>query len=597
MTTSGSVPTGVAPQSAAAAQRALEQAAQWQRDGRLDEAAAACREILRAWPDHAAAWHLSGVLAYARGDAPGASAALRRAIELEPGVAPYHANLGIACAAQRLWAAALASYERALELDPDQAEVHWYRANVLRETGRIDEALQGMERAVALRPEFVEALHGRGVALAGAGRLQAAVDSFDRAIQARPDLAVLHECRGQALGVLRRYDEAAQSFAQVLALQPGNADAHCARGTALMEGDRLEEACDEFDAALRIRPDLVWAHIQRGLALVRRNLPDPAIASFEQALRLNPAAVEASWNRTLALLLRGDWEEGWQLYARFADRERSFEQARWDGTAALDGKTLFVHGWHGLGDTLMFSRFVPFVANLGARVILEAEATLHGLLRRLEGVAEVVERGVVPPRFDLQCSLFSLPAALGCTLHSVPGGAGYLAADPAKASAWRKKLGGARRLRVGLVWSGNPRHHNDERRSIALERLVALLALDADFYSLQKELRDADQACLLAHPRLHHPGAQLDSFADTAALCSALDLVVSVDTSVAHLAGALGRPVWVLLPFSPDWRWLLERDDSPWYDKARLYRQPRPGDWDSVIRRVAADLAQWPRHG
>ena len=251
-----------------------------------------------------------------------------------------------------------------------------------------------------------------------------------------------------------------------------------------------------------------------------------------------------------------------------------------------------LHAEQGLGDTIQFCRYAAHVAQLGARVVLEVQAPLVSLLSSLNGVAEVVARGDALPPFDLHCSLLSLPLAFKTTLADIPSAAGYLAAPSAKVGVWRERLGAPERPRIGLVWSGNANHKNDRNRSIALATLLAHLPRGADYVSLQKDVSADDAALMAANPQVRHFGEHLGDFADTAALASLMDLVISVDTSVAHLAGALGRPVWILLPVNPDWRWLLDREGTPWYDAATLYRQKAPGDWQGVLERVKADVSK-----
>jgi hypothetical protein len=298
----------------------------------------------------------------------------------------------------------------------------------------------------------------------------------------------------------------------------------------------------------------------------------------------------------MALLYGGDYVRGLPEYEwrhqdpDFADPGREFDEPLWLGDASVEGRTILIHSEQGLGDAIQMSRYAPLVAARGARVVVEAAPSLVPLLRQLPGVDEVVEAGEPLPAFDLHCPIFSLPLACGTGREPIPSPGGYLKPDPVRLALWSARLGPRKGLRVGLAWRGNPRHNNDAIRSMALDTLLAQMPAALDLVSLQKEMREEDLPALRAHPGLRHFGEEIRDFADTAALCQLVDVVVTVDTSIAHLAGALGRPAWVVLAHRPDWRWGCEGDSSPWYDSVRLYRQPRDGDWDSALARVNADL-------
>jgi hypothetical protein len=273
-----------------------------------------------------------------------------------------------------------------------------------------------------------------------------------------------------------------------------------------------------------------------------------------------------------------------------ASQPRQFQEPLWLGDVSLAGQTILLHAEQGLGDTLQFCRYAPLVKSLGAHVLFEAPQILHPVLGGLEGIDQLFKKGDPLPGFDLQCPLLSLPLAFKTTIVTIPSSGAYLKSEPELVKTWAIRLGERRVPRVGLVWSGNPGHGNDRNRSVSLAALLAQLPAGLDYVSLQKEIRDADRATLDAFGNVRFFGPELRDFADTAALSDLMDIVISVDTSVAHLCGALGKPTWMLLPFCPDWRWLLERNDSPWYDSMTLYRQPSVGDWDAVFSRVSTDL-------
>lgn len=460
---------------------------------------------------------------------------------------------------------ALTSYDRALSLRPNHADVLNNRGSTLLALNRVEEALRSYDRALALRPDFAEALSSRASALEQLNRLDEALASCDRALDLRPDFVDALYNRGNILRALRRHADAVASYDRVIALRPGHADAHNNRGQALRELMRYDEALASYDAALAVQPRHVMAHC-------------------------NAAALR---------LLTGDFRRGWAHFewrwkkASFAAANRNFAQPLWLGENAIAGRTILIHSEQGLGDTIQFCRFVPRVAALGARVIFEVQAPLLALMSSLGGAPQVVASGTPLPAFDVHCPLLSLPLAFGTALETIPSEQAYLRASPQQSAKWRARLGTRRRPLVGLVWSGNARHERDRERSISLRGLLPLLDAAASFVSLQKEVRPEDLAVLKQRGEILQAGDDLGDFADTAALVAELDLVVSVDTSVAHLAGALGKPVWILLTHVPDWRWLLARNDSPWYPSARLFRQDRSGAWDSTVLRVRDALVDF----
>jgi Tetratricopeptide repeat/Glycosyltransferase family 9 (heptosyltransferase) len=351
---------------------------------------------------------------------------------------------------------------------------------------------------------------------------------------------------------------------------------------------------------LAVKVDYAEAFNNRGVALQEQKRLDEALTSYDQAIVLKPDYADAHWNFSLLRLLTGDFERGWAesewrwKNASLDLSERTFSQPLWIGAEAIDGKTLLLHHEQGLGDAIQFCRYVPLVAARGARVVLEVDRPLRQLMSGLAGVSHCLCKGEALPNFDMHCPLLSLPLAFGTLLETIPSTTPYLSV-PAPVQDWEAKLGPKDRLRVGLVWSGNPRHRDDIKRSIELNALSSLFDVAATFVSLQKELRAGDAALLRERSDIISLGQSFENFADTAALISCLDLVISVDTSVAHLAGALGRPVWILLPFVPDWRWLLDRDDSPWYPTARLFRQTNTRDWHSVVDHVRTALNEFGR--
>jgi hypothetical protein len=332
-------------------------------------------------------------------------------------------------------------------------------------------------------------------------------------------------------------------------------------------------------------------------------LCDEALVNYENALSLCPDNHEARWNKGLVELSLGQFREGWKNYEsrwakEMAHLRRNFVQPLWRGERPLVGRTILLHAEQGLGDTLQFVRYASMIARLGAKVLLEVQRPLLHLLSAMDGVSAVFAQGEKLPEFDLQCPLMSLPLAFGTELNSVPAAIPYIDVSAKLVSKWRQRMGERRAPRIGIAWAGSAAHKNNSKRSIALERFAPLLNTPGvQFVSVQKELTQSDAAVLEDHASVLHVGGELGDFADTAAVISSLDLLISADTSVAHLAGAIGRPVWILIPLAPDFRWLLKREDSPWYPTARLFRQPRLEDWDSVLERVRGELVSFVEAG
>jgi tetratricopeptide (TPR) repeat protein len=458
--------------------------------------------------------------------------------------------------------------------------------------GRDGEALALIDAALERRPDWVEALSNRGTILAKLKRPEESLASYDRAIAVNPDQAELYYGRGNALRNLGRNDEAVASYDRALALKPDYAQAHHNRGNALRDLNRYAEALASCDRALAADPVYAGAWNARGVCLQHLGRHDEAIASFDKALAIAPQFAEAHHNRGLAYLRNGDFAAGWPeaewRWETAQLRKENFPFPAWRGREPLAGKKILLHAEQGgLGDTIMFVRYVPRVVAMGARVALALPSPLIPLFSGMDGVERVLAPGESMPPPDLHCALMSLPLAFNTSLATIPAEVPYVAPASDLVAKWSRVLG-SDRLRVGLVWSGNPGHLNDRNRSIPLEKFAPIIGQSAiDFIALQPDVRPHDPEVLRRHPEIRHFG---QDFANGAAIISLVDLVISVDTAWAHLAGAMAKPVWIPLPAFPDWRWLLEREDSPWYPTARLFRQTTPGRWDDVIARIAQDL-------
>ena len=410
--------------------------------------------------------------------------------------------------------------------------------------------------------------------------------------------AVVHYQRGNTLRNAGRLEDALASYDEAIALDPLYAHAYCNRGAVLQALRQPQAALDSYARAIALDPADAMAHYNRALLLQEDSRWDEALVSYNQAVTIDPQFADAQYNRALALLYCGDYANGWRAFEwrwknarRLSIGERrNYPQPLWLGRESLAGKRILLHAEGGFGDTLQFCRYAPLLAARGATVLLEAQAPLLDLLARMPGVSSVHAQGSALPEFDCQCPLMSLPLACATTLDRVPGPSPYLLADADRIAAWEARLGPRRLPRIGLVWSGNPNNWIDQRRSISLADWVAHLPAGFAYYRLQKDVRTADRATLAATPAIHSFDDAFPDFDSTAALCACMDVMVCVDTSVLHLAAALGRPTWGLMAANPDWRWLRERQDSPWYPTLSLYRQQSPGLWTDVFRRVASDL-------
>jgi tetratricopeptide (TPR) repeat protein len=623
------------------------------RSGRLAEAGSIYSQVLAALPNHFDSRHLLGVVFLQSGN----HAEALRHIDLALGTSPHNvhalSNRGAALKELGRFGEALACHDRALALQPDYAEAHSNRGNILHDLKRYDEALASYDRALALRPDYADALCNRAAALHELGRYQEALQSCDRTIALQPDYAEAHANRGNTLHALRRFDEALPCYARALALRADYAEAYSNQGNALLELNRFADALASFDRALALRPQFAAAHSNRGNALQELKRFEEALASYDRALALRPDYAEAhsnrgnalkelwrfdealeSYDRAVALrrdladghfsaalcrLMIGDFARGWQQHewrwetAQLKGAKRHFAQPQWTGGNDLAGKTILLHAEQGFGDTLQFCRYVPRVAASAARVIFEVPKPLRRLMATLPGGAQIISPGDSLPDFDVHCPLLSLPLAFGTQLQTIPSQTPYLSAPADEAKAWRYRLDADRldanrvgekaRPRVGLVWAGDPRkklpgaNRIDRQRSVVFDQLAPILQVrDCEFYSLQK----GDDAVSQLHDSALKHGvidysADFHDFADTAALIENLDLVIAVDTAVAHVAGALGKPLWLINRYNTCWRWLLDRDDSPWYPTARLFRQDETRQWDPVMARVQAALAHYVR--
>jgi len=476
----------------------------------------------------------------------------------------------------------------------ERAERALNRGNDFYALGRLGDAAASYREALRLDPRQVVAMSNLAAVLAQQGQLAEAEASLRRAVEVRPDHAEAWSNLGNVLRVLGRNDEAVACYREAVRLDPGHARAHYNLGTALTGRQQHAEAVPWFQAALRLQPDHVEAHENLAACLTMLRRPYEALAQYEEALRLQPGRARSRWNRAMCWLSLGEYPRGWPEFEwRWGLNgmpRRQFPRPAWDG-APLEGRTILLHAEQGMGDTIQFIRYARLVRDCGGKVLVACQRPLLRILEGTPGIDQVVEWGGPLPDFDVHCALMSLPGVFGTRLETIPADVRYLAADPALVAQWRRQLDPIAGLKVGICWAGNPEQPNDGNRSTRLVRFAPLAQVPGvHLVGLQVgPAREQVREVAGAWP-LTDLGGRLDDFAVTAAVIANLDLVVSIDSAVAHLAGALGAPAWVALSFAPDWRWLLEREESPWYPTARLFRQARPGDWDDVFRRIAAAL-------
>jgi Tfp pilus assembly protein PilF len=551
----------------------LQEAVALHRQGQLRDAAKIYTRVLKAAPNNFDALNLLGGVKLQQGRLGEAERLFRAAVKANPRAPQGWGNLGQALHGLKRPPDALECLDKARALAPDDVDILNQHANVLLSLGRPADALAEFLMVLARMPRHMEARLNSGLAQAALGFPQLALAAFDAA----------------------------------LALAPGHPAVQYNRGVALIGLGRYAEAVAANDSALAAVPEHANAWLNRGKALAQLARFDEAVASYGKAIALRKNSPDAHFNRALALLTLGDYRGGfadyeWRWRRTGMAPEKSRGRPLWLGEYPLARKTILLHAEQGLGDTIQFARYVPLLAASGAKIVLEVQAELKPVLSELGG-ATVIVRGEAPPPFDVHCPVGSLPLALKTELASVPAQIPYLSADDVHLEKWSARIGELARPRIALAWAGNPNHDNDRNRSIAFARLAPLFSpslippphagegrVGASFISIQRDLRDEDAAALAAEKRVTPIGGELEDFSDTAAVLARCDLVITVDTAVAHLAGAMGRPVWVLVPFAPDWRWTMRGEVTPWYPTARLFRQTALGDWDGVVASVATEL-------
>ena len=619
----------------------LAQGYAMQRQGRLAEAAALFQQVIAREPQNGDALHLLGVTLGQMGRPQEAvrligaavevrpsnpymqcnlgnalsgigrhaeaASAFERAAALKPDLLAAHRGRAIAELSQRRFEPALTSIDRALALQPRDAVMLTNRGNALRALGRSAEALASYDQSLAVAAGDAEAHHNRALALLALERHEDALGSLERARALAPERIGIHFHRGVTLSLLHRHAEALASFDQALRLDPRSAEALGNRGVELGHLGRSAEALQAFAQAAAINPAYVDSYNNAANTLVALGRRREALEQFDRALRLQPDHAPTLWSKSLLLLALEEYEQGWPLYESrlkleyLREYRRSFSVPRWTGAEEIAGKRILIHAEQGLGDALQFCRYLPLLEAKGAEVVFEVPGTLSPLLRSLPFHGALISQGEpLPADLDCYCPLLSLPLALATRAQTIPADVPYLAADEPAVAAWRERLRALPGLKVGLNWQGGAVAEKQawiRGRSFALSCAAPLARVPGvSLISLQKgpaARQRSEVGFGSAIAQFTHPDdTSAEALMDTAALVSALDLVVTSDTSVAHLAGALGVPVWVALRGVPDWRWLLDRADSPWYPSMRLFRQRAAGEWVELFERIARELTE-----
>ncbi len=562
-----------------------------QQAGRYAEAESIYRRILAAQPNHPDALHLLGGLALQFGKLDIAADLMRRAIAVAPAIAMYRCNLGLVLTRAGKWDDAISTLRGTLQIDPNFADAYYNLGNALAGSGQFAQAVEAYQRAIALRADNPEWHNNLGNALRYAGQTDEAQAAYRKAIEVAPSYAEAHNNLASLLHASGEVREAMEGYRKALALRPDFAEAMNNLGNALLDVDDVNGAIASYRQAIATSPSLLTARSHLGLALISAGQYQQAIRVLEEALSLKPDWNLARYQLSLPRLLLGDFARGWREHEARRDAGeisvmcRRFDKPMWDGQSDLRGQRLLLHEEQGFGDSIQMARYLPMLIDRGAQLILHCRQELVRLFAQSFPQIRVIERKDPLPEFNLHCPLMSLPFLMGTTLETIPARVPYLRAEQADVERWSRRLEQfAGKLKAGLCWAGRPTHKSDRHRSISIDVLAPLAEVpNVAWISLQKNGPNGFATDWTA---------ELEDFADTAALIQNLDLIVSVDTAVAHLSGALGKKVLLMLPWVPDWRWLLDRDDSPWYPTIRLFRQTRRGDWSGPLKRIIAEITQ-----
>jgi tetratricopeptide (TPR) repeat protein len=575
-----------------------------QQQDKLDDAIAQYQRLIEIKPDSADGFNNLGLALQQQKRLEEAIAAFEQALKLRPDFPGVRNNLGNLFLENDRLEQAIASYEQAIEDRPNYPEAINNLGNALQQKGDLDGAIVQYRKALEYRPTFVEALSNLGAVLKDQHKVEEAVSCLEQAIALNPNIAEIHNNLGNVYQEQKQIEAAIEHYRQALALKPEMVEVRSNLGNMLQYVGEFEEAFAHFEAAIAAQPDFAGAYNNLGIAYRNSGRVQDAFASYDRAIGLKPDFVEAHWNKALNDLLIGDFERGFAGYewrfqwSRFLSQNpaRSYDQPRWDGSD-LHGKVILLYAEQGIGDTIQFIRYLPMVKAQGGRIVVECHPPLHNLFQQFPEIDQLIPLGAIfSTGFDVHAPLMSLPHILGTTLETVPAQVPYLKAPNLDPSVLEKNgdlaLSNAS-FKIGIVWDGNPQNPYNRLRAVPLADVLHLAEIPGvTLYSLQKEPKPEDLELLQQHPEVVDWRSHLNDFTDTATLIDQLDLVISIDTAVTHLAGALGKPTWLLLPLAPDWRWMCDRSDSPWYPTLRLFRQPAFGDWASVLAEVRRTLEE-----
>ncbi|MBT8623102.1 tetratricopeptide repeat protein [Polynucleobacter paneuropaeus] len=577
----------------------LQEAIKMHQGGDLDGAKKIYQEYLAQDEDNIYVLHLLGNI-FLQENAPREALDLfNRSIAINPNYSNVYHDRGIALHNLGLLSLASDNFKQLIILEPKNALAYQNHGRILQKLEKIPDALESFSQAIALKPDLVVAYFDLGVLFNKMNQVPLAIENYDHAILLKPDYVDAYYNRGIAYHTIEELSKAISNYDQAIKLNPDFIDAYYNRGIAYQSLEEYALAIMDYTKVVNLDPHYEAAYVNRGIAYYLQQFPDQAIVNYDQALKITGHNPEALFNKGLALLMKGDLLGGFELYEwRFRGGVKELQDIRftnpiWDGTQSLANKSILLHGEQGLGDIIQFCRYVPLVARHGAKVILQVPEALKWLLSNLEGCSQVLTEGEQRPDVDYECALMSLPHLFKTTIETIPSPGAYIIADPQKIEHWERILGPKLKPRIGIVWSSVSAFTKDLARSIPLSQFITIVLPDKyEYICLQKIVKEDDIGILKSNPAIRFFGDDLSDMSDTAALIQTLDLVITVDTSVAHLAAALGKATWILNRLDSCWRWQLDRKDSPWYSCVKLYRQVNTGDWQTVLENVRTDLAE-----
>ncbi|MBB15915.1 hypothetical protein CMK22_11630 [Candidatus Poribacteria bacterium] len=568
----------------------VNQAIVYHRSGKLQQAEQICQQILDIDPQNAEVLNLFGLIACQAGKYEIAVDLINHALDISSNQPLFLNNLGFVLKEQGKISEAIAAYSQALDMTPESFEIYNNLGVALYKQRKYDKAIEAYQKAIQIQPDFIEAYNNLGVAFKKKGELNSATQVYYQALRIQPDFAEAHRNLGDILQKQGEYDKAIEAYQKAIQIQPDYAAAYNNLGIAWQKQGKLEQAVQIYNKTLVIRPNYPQAYNNLANTLKEQGKLQEAVQVYHKAIEINPSYIDAHKNLGIVLLLQGDFQRGWQEYEwrlkpdDLCSGNRA--RTRWDGSS-LSGKTILLYAEQGFGDTIQFIRYVHLLMEYDTKILVECQPELLQLFGNIGAIQKTIAVGQSLPKFDVNASLLSLPSILGTDLSSIPAKIPYLYVK----SQSNTDLEMPSEYKVGVVWAGNLKHPDDNNRSVGLQQFSVLFdVVNCQFFSLQVGNRRDDIIRYSYSDEITDLGVNFSDFFDTAVAISELDLVISVDTAVAHLAGALGKPVWVLLPFVPDWRWLLEREDTPWYPTMRLFRQTNTRDWAEVLKKVRLAL-------